>query len=98
MRDEAEHKSHSEAVRFGARRCGDAEGVTIATSADGTKIAWEERGEGRPLLLVQGLGYAGSWGWGPVLEPLARTLPRDLVRQPWDRRQRPPGRPVLAPA
>jgi 3-oxoadipate enol-lactonase len=48
--------------------------MTIATSADGTKIAWAEQGEGPPLLLIQGLGYAGSWGWGPVLEPLARTF------------------------
>jgi pimeloyl-ACP methyl ester carboxylesterase len=42
----------------------------IARSADGTRIAWAERGAGAPLLLVHGLGYAGSWGWGPVLEPL----------------------------
>jgi 3-oxoadipate enol-lactonase len=46
----------------------------IATSADGTRIAWAERGGGPPLLLIQGLGYAGSWGWGPVLEPLARSF------------------------
>jgi len=43
----------------------------IATSVDGTNIAWYEQGEGHPLLLIHGLGYAGSWGWGPVLEPLA---------------------------
>ncbi len=41
-----------------------------ATSADGTRIAWAEHGDGSPLLLVHGLGYA-SWGWGPVLPPLA---------------------------
>jgi pimeloyl-ACP methyl ester carboxylesterase len=46
----------------------------IATSADGTKIAWYEQGEGHPLLLIHGLGYAGSWGWGPVLEPLAERF------------------------
>ena len=45
----------------------------IATSADRTRIAWGERGKGRPLLLMHGLGYA-SWGWGPVLEPLARRF------------------------
>jgi pimeloyl-ACP methyl ester carboxylesterase len=45
----------------------------IALSADGTKIAWAERGEGPPLLLIHGLGYA-SWGWGPVLEPLAERF------------------------
>ena len=46
----------------------------VATSADGTRIAWAEQGDGPPLLLVQGLGYAGSWGWGPVVEPLAGTF------------------------
>jgi pimeloyl-ACP methyl ester carboxylesterase len=44
--------------------------MTTATSADGTRIAWAEHGAGSPLLLMHGLGYA-SWGWGPVLEPLA---------------------------
>lgn len=39
-----------------------------------THIAWYEQGDGPPLLLIHGLGYAGSWGWGPVLEPLARTF------------------------
>ena len=34
------------------------------------KIAWEERGEGPPLLLIQGLGYGRS-GWGPILPGLA---------------------------
>ena len=34
------------------------------------RIAWEERGSGHPLLLVQGLGYA-RWSWEPVVEPLA---------------------------
>jgi 3-oxoadipate enol-lactonase len=43
--------------------------TATATSADGTRIAWAERGAGSPLLLMHGLGYA-SWGWGPVLEPL----------------------------
>jgi 3-oxoadipate enol-lactonase len=32
-------------------------------------IAHETRGEGPPLLLVHGLGYA-RWGWGPVVAPL----------------------------
>ena len=36
-------------------------------------IAWERHGEGPPLLLVHGLGYA-RWGWEPVLEPLARSF------------------------
>jgi pimeloyl-ACP methyl ester carboxylesterase len=46
----------------------------IATSPDGTRIAWSEQGDGHPLLLIHGLGYAGSWGWGPVLAPLARRF------------------------
>jgi len=33
-------------------------------------IRWEEHGEGHPLLLVMGLGYA-RWGWGPIVAPLA---------------------------
>jgi pimeloyl-ACP methyl ester carboxylesterase len=37
------------------------------------KIAWERHGEGQPLLLIQGLGYA-RWGWEPVVEPLARSF------------------------
>jgi len=34
------------------------------------RIAWEERGSGRPLLLIQGLGYA-RWSWEPVVPLLA---------------------------
>jgi len=37
------------------------------------RIAWERRGEGEPLLLIHGLGYA-RWGWEPVVEPLARSF------------------------
>lgn len=37
------------------------------------RIAWEARGSGEPLLLIQGLGYA-RWGWEPVVEPLARRF------------------------
>ena len=37
------------------------------------RLAWERLGEGPPLLLIQGLGYA-RWGWEPVLEPLARSF------------------------
>lgn len=33
-------------------------------------IAWEESGEGPPLLLVMGLGY-GRWGWEPLVPLLA---------------------------
>ncbi|HEY8645132.1 MAG TPA: alpha/beta fold hydrolase [Gaiellaceae bacterium] len=34
------------------------------------RIAWEERGNGAPLLLIQGLGY-GRWSWDPVVPALA---------------------------
>jgi 3-oxoadipate enol-lactonase len=34
------------------------------------KIAWEERGDGAPLLLIQGLGY-GRWSWAPIVPVLA---------------------------
>jgi 3-oxoadipate enol-lactonase len=37
------------------------------------RIAWERRGEGPPLLLIQGLGYA-RWGWEPVTHLLARSF------------------------
>jgi pimeloyl-ACP methyl ester carboxylesterase len=34
------------------------------------KIAWQERGDGAPLLLIQGLGY-GRWSWEPIVPALA---------------------------
>ena len=34
------------------------------------RIAWEERGSGEPLLLIQGLGY-GRWSWEPIVPGLA---------------------------
>lgn len=37
------------------------------------EIAWERRGEGFPLVLVQGLGYA-RWGWEPVADALAERF------------------------
>src|SRR2546423_15663742 len=37
------------------------------------RIAWESRGEGDPVLMIHGLGYA-RWGWEPVAEPLARRF------------------------
>jgi pimeloyl-ACP methyl ester carboxylesterase len=33
-------------------------------------IRWESHGDGKPLLLIQGLGY-GRWGWDPIVPPLA---------------------------
>jgi 3-oxoadipate enol-lactonase len=37
------------------------------------KIAWEATGDGPPVLLIQGLGYA-RWGWDPVVPGLAGTF------------------------
>jgi 3-oxoadipate enol-lactonase len=34
------------------------------------KIVWEARGDGHPLLLIQGLGYA-RWSWDPIVPSLA---------------------------
>jgi pimeloyl-ACP methyl ester carboxylesterase len=34
------------------------------------RIAWEEKGTGAPLLLIQGLGY-GRWSWAPIVPALA---------------------------
>ena len=42
----------------------------MIADSQGVRIAWEEHGDGPPLLLVQGLGY-GRWGWEPVLPLLA---------------------------
>jgi len=37
------------------------------------RIAWERRGEGSPLVLIHGLGYA-RWGWEPVVDALAEQF------------------------
>ena len=37
------------------------------------RIAWESTGDGAPVLLVQGLGYA-RWGWDPVVPGLAERF------------------------
>ena len=34
------------------------------------RITWEEHGDGHPLLLIQGLGYA-RWSWEPIVPGLA---------------------------
>jgi 3-oxoadipate enol-lactonase len=36
-------------------------------------IAWERRGEGAPVVLVHGLGYA-RWGWEPVADLFAERF------------------------
>ena len=46
--------------------------MSSAAVASGVRIAWERRGEGAPLLLVHGLGYA-RWGWEPIVDGLAAT-------------------------
>ena len=56
-------------------------------------IAYETVGDGPPVLLMQGLGYARR-GWGPAIEKLASIVPRDLLRQPRDRRERQASRSV----
>jgi pimeloyl-ACP methyl ester carboxylesterase len=38
-----------------------------------TRVAWEARGVGAPLLLIHGLGYA-RWGWEPVADRLAERF------------------------
>ena len=49
--------------------------MTTAARADsaGVGIAYDVRGAGEPLLLIQGLAYA-RWGWEPVLDPLAERF------------------------
>lgn len=40
--------------------------MTQWADSNGVAIAWSETGEGPPLLLIHGLGYA-RWGWEPLL-------------------------------
>jgi 3-oxoadipate enol-lactonase len=47
--------------------------ATLQAANGDVRIAYEARGSGRPLLLMQGLGY-GRWGWEPVVEPLAEDF------------------------
>lgn len=42
------------------------------------RIAWERRGDGAPVVLVHGLGYA-RWGWEPVADALAERFELILV-------------------
>jgi 3-oxoadipate enol-lactonase len=44
----------------------------VAVSAE-VRIAYELRGAGAPVLLVQGLGYP-RWGWAPVVDGLAERF------------------------
>lgn len=44
--------------------------MTSKADSNGVAIAWSETGEGHPLLLIHGLGYA-RWGWEPLVPLLA---------------------------
>jgi pimeloyl-ACP methyl ester carboxylesterase len=59
--------------------------VNIATSADGTSIAFERSGTGPPLILVDAAG--GFRGFGPM-GPLAGVLEPDFTVYRYDRRGR----------
>lgn len=43
---------------------------TAATAADGTRISVTDLGDGEPILLIPGLGYA-AWSFTPQLGPLS---------------------------
>ena len=43
---------------------------TLKAANGDVRIAYEARGSGSPLLLMQGLGY-GRWGWEPVVDAFA---------------------------
>jgi pimeloyl-ACP methyl ester carboxylesterase len=53
--------------------------VATATTADGTRLYWEESGEGEPLLLIQGLGFSGAMWYRilPALEARHRVIRYD---------------------
>jgi 3-oxoadipate enol-lactonase len=46
---------------------------TLEAVSGTVRLAYEVRGSGPPLLLVQGLGY-GRWGWEPLVDPLAEDF------------------------
>jgi pimeloyl-ACP methyl ester carboxylesterase len=45
----------------------------VSVTAADVRITWERLGDGPPLLLVHGLGYA-RWGWEPVAGPLGEDF------------------------
>lgn len=47
--------------------------TALAAHHGGVRIAYELRGSGAPVLLVQGLGYP-RWGWDPVAGALAERF------------------------
>ena len=59
---------------FGLRRARPRHRVTTRVAHNGTvAIAYDVRGQGPALVLVQGLGV-GRWGWEPVVDRLARRF------------------------
>jgi hypothetical protein len=61
MRDEPEHKGDSEAVGVGARRSGDAEGVSVEIRP--TPAAEEREAILRALAALDGRKHGGSSAW-----------------------------------
>jgi pimeloyl-ACP methyl ester carboxylesterase len=47
--------------------------ATLTATNGDVRLAYDVRGEGDPLLLVQGLGYA-RWGWDPIVDLLAERF------------------------
>jgi 3-oxoadipate enol-lactonase len=45
----------------------------MITAHGNVTIAWDEIGDGEPLLLIHGLGY-GRWGWEPLLPLLSERF------------------------
>src|SRR5581483_9541420 len=66
-------RAEARAARDRGGRPAGAGGLGRRDRGGAVRIAWEARGSGEPLLLIQGLGYA-RWGWEPVVEPLARRF------------------------
>jgi 3-oxoadipate enol-lactonase len=60
--------------RIGVRKLGAPRVVPTRTARNGAvALAYDVRGHGPPLVLVQGLGI-GRWGWQPVADRLARRF------------------------
>jgi len=74
-----------DAPRAGRTLSADAPGTQTAISADGTPIAYERRGKGQPLILVD--GALCSRGMGPS-RPLAAALAAHFTVFSYDRRGR----------
>src|SRR3954471_24387835 len=53
--------------------------MAFLTTADGTRLYWEESGSGAPLLLIQGLGWSADMWYSlvPELESSYRVIRYD---------------------